>query len=312
MPRTVVIVGVSGFIGKNLESGFLDAGYHVIGLRRGTVNRTVVVSPRCQHFWLVAPFDVDSLTNVFQSADVVVHAAGVAHRADSAEIVRECELGNVGLTELIVAACRAAGARRLIFISSASVGIMSDRSVYADSKRLAECSIQGGLADSTIDWVCVRPPMVYGPSAPGNFRRIVRIVASPIPIPFPALRNRRSAVSIWNLVDFVVMLTARPDQLRLSVGVADGPPTPMADFIRELGRAFDKRVVLWPVPVAVVRMLGWLIGRYDEVRRLTENVEIDLDYVRVRFGWQPRLSLQDALRRVAVAESTRSRSVTDR
>jgi len=300
MSQSVVIVGASGFIGKYLAQAFVDAGYRVTGLARASYTREESTAPNYRSVLLVEPFEASQLEQVFHGADLVVHAAGVAHQESAKNTVLEAlDDGNVKLTESIMIAAREAGVRRLIYISSLSVEVASDRSAYAESKRRAESVLQSGLAGSTTDWICIRPPMVYGPMAPGNFKHVVRLATSPFPIPVGCLDNRRSTIAIWNLASFVVMLAGRPESLRCSIAVSDGSPLSVVEFVRQVGFAFNARPVIWNLPRAFIRLLASFAGRRAQVERLMQDCAIEREDVFSRFQWHPPFSRSEALRKVA-------------
>src|SRR5690606_33122416 len=81
---------------------------------------------------------------------------------------------------------------------------------YAQSKQKAEIRLWELVKGSDMELVIVRPPMVYGPSAPGNFKRLVSLIDCRIPLPFGSIVNKKSFVSIYNLVDFLGVCLSHP------------------------------------------------------------------------------------------------------
>ena len=56
----------------------------------------------------------------------------------------------------------------------------------------------------------VRPPLVFGPDAPGNFSRLTLDVERGLPLPLAGIDNRRSLISVWNLCDLLLTCLTRP------------------------------------------------------------------------------------------------------
>ena len=79
------------------------------------------------------------------------------------------------------------------------------RGKLASERALAEVADQTGL-----ELVILRPPLVYGPGVGGNFRALVRLAGSGMPLPFAALDNRRSFIHADNLTDLIAVSALHP------------------------------------------------------------------------------------------------------
>jgi nucleoside-diphosphate-sugar epimerase len=97
----------------------------------------------------------------------------------------------------------AAGVSRFIFMSS--VKALAERSgsrplrpddapapedAYGRAKLAAELGLAQIQADTGLNIVTLRPPLIYGPRAKGNFALLVRVVRRGLPLPFASLTNR--------------------------------------------------------------------------------------------------------------------------
>ena len=142
---------------------------------------------------------------------------------------------NVAGTKRLAHAAAVAGVRRFVFLSSIGVhgaetfgrpfgaaDAPAPHSAYARSKLEAEQALHAIARRHGLEVVVLRPPLVYGPHAPGNFATLVRAVRRGVPLPLGAVRNRRSLVGLDNLVDLIgtgaeehvldVVAAARPRQ----------------------------------------------------------------------------------------------------
>jgi nucleoside-diphosphate-sugar epimerase len=251
----------------------------------------------------------------FRGIDIVVHLAGHAHtprpgprdllafRADNVESARSF-------------ACDAAraGVKRFVLLSSASVfgssGIgrpfraddpINAQTPYARSKAEAERVVAATLAGQT-EFVVVRAPMVYGPDAPGNFSRLVRLVARHWPLPFAGIQNRRSMVSVWNLCDFLVVASTHSHAFDVdSVGrpwlVSDGLDISTTQLVQSIAAALDVPVRLFYVPRALIAAVAATVGRAGELERLLGSFTLDLCETRERLNWQAPMPMSEAIAR---------------
>ena len=195
--------------------------------------------------------------------DAIVHLAARAHvlrdsSADAHALYRAVNtLGALRLAE----AAAAAGVRRFVFLSS--VRVHGERSTgapfteasplvaqdpYGRSKAEAERGLAALAAAGRLEPVILRPPLVYGPGARGNFARLVRLVARGVPLPLGAVRNRRSLIFVGNLVDAIVRSLDDPAAAGETFMVSDGEDVSTPELVRRIARALGKPARLVPVP----------------------------------------------------------------
>lgn len=147
--------------------------------------------------------------------DVVYHVAGIAHVNADPNMEPLYYKVNRDLTIEVATAAKAAGVRQFIFMSSQIVFHESQslkaevltkdtkenpNGFYGDSKLQAELGIKP-LEDENFKVCILRPCMIYGPNAKGNFPRLAKL-ATKTPV-FPCWHNKRSMLYIDNLAEFV-------------------------------------------------------------------------------------------------------------
>jgi nucleoside-diphosphate-sugar epimerase len=81
------------------------------------------------------------------------------------------------------------------------IGSIAPHSDYAQSKWEAEQVLHIIAQQTGLEVVIVRPPLVYGIDAPGNFYQMIKVLQKRVPLPFSAVRNKRSFIYVLNLVD---------------------------------------------------------------------------------------------------------------
>src|SRR5262249_29601083 len=159
-----------------------------------------------------------NMSQALADVDAVIHSAGIAH-AMSGVPEDDYRLLNTEATIRLAQAAQRAGARRFVFLSSirAQCGPVADAiqtesiepkpvDAYGRSKLAAE----QGLAALDIDWVALRPVLIYGPGVKGNMAQLIALARSPYPLPLAGLGARRSLVSLNSLAAAIDVVLAAP------------------------------------------------------------------------------------------------------
>jgi nucleoside-diphosphate-sugar epimerase len=309
----VAVTGASGFIGRALVSHLAQAGHEVLAVSRSEPSAKDIASVVVGDYT-----DSASLERIFAGYDSVVHLAALAHRGVSA---REPDPGavfapNVAAATSVAAAAAAARVRRLVLVSSIGVngnhtdvqpfteaGPAAPVEPYAVSKWQSETAVRQVVAEHpALEFVIVRPPLVYGPGAPGNFARLVRAIRRGMPLPLGGLANRRSFLGLDNLLGFIELALRHPDARNELYLLSDGEDVSTAEFIHRIGQACRKPARLVHCPLPLLRFLARLGGREEQLDRLASSLQVDSSKARTQLGWKPSLTLDEGLRR-AVARS---------
>ncbi|WP_038082778.1 NAD-dependent epimerase/dehydratase family protein [Thioalkalivibrio sp. ALgr1] len=313
MMERLLVTGASGFVGKALVSRLAQEGcwLPVAGSRRegaSSEGGEWVVTPSLEEGadWSAALHDVNA----------VVHAAARAHVLEEAAVdpLAEFRRCNVEGTLELARQAAEAGVRRFVFLSSIGVlGRSSERPLrfddepipedhYAVSKLEAEQGLAELSKETGMEVVIVRPPLVYGPNAPGNFGKLMEWVARGVPLPLGAVtRNRRSLVGLDNLVDLLVTCLEHPAAANRVFLAGDGEDLSTTDLLRRVAAAMGRRARLVPVPPALLRAGARAVGRGEMARRLLDSLQVDISDTRETLGWEPPVSVDEGLRRAVVS-----------
>jgi len=310
-----LITGAAGFVGQYLCEDLLKAGHQVTALsRRGTD----LAGARNVPFDLEqpGPFPIDAT-----SVDAVIHLAARAHRIndDASNPLEEFRKINRDATVQLAEWAIRNGVKRFVYVSS--IGVNGNATTtkpfseqddvhpvepYALSKLEAERKLIELCAGSGMELTIVRPPLVYGPNAPGNFQRLTRLIEMGLPIPLGAIENRRSFIYVRNLVDVLALCATHPRAAGQTFVIGGEEVVSTAQFIRLIADAMHRRVWIAAIPETLLRLPLQLIGKAGVLDKLTCSLEVDGTKLRDMLGWKPRISMRDALRETFSAENKAS------
>lgn len=310
--QSVAVTGATGFIGRNVLDYLRSRGVRVIGITRLGAQLPDSSLVSCD-YWNVA-----RLTTVLRDSAVVVHAAGLAHAMTRGATPSEAELqrANVESAVCVARAAREAGLKRVVLVSSAGVmgpmsppgGFRDDDApcpydAYTRSKYAAELGTRE-LATSGFGVVVLRPPMVYGRGAPGNFQRIVKWVLKGWPIPVGAASAKRSVIGVRNLREAVATAVLSPNCGDTVALVADHPAMHTIAYIQKIGEIIGRPARCVTIPSRLIAAGAMLVGRSRDAQRLLGSFEIADTPTEGVWGWRPRYSTEEELR-FALAEYAR-------
>ncbi|MGH8738212.1 MAG: NAD-dependent epimerase/dehydratase family protein [Burkholderiales bacterium] len=294
----IVVTGASGFIGRTVVERLAGSGHRVLALvRKMPLDRLLPQGIEAFETGDLATFA--DWPRALEGADGLVHAAAIAHRAVRDERLLE----KVNVVAAVNAARAAAAAKaRFVFLSSVKVlgeetrarPFLSDdppapQDAYARAKADAEKALP---AIAGLDYVVLRPPLVYGLGVRANFLSLMRAVAQGLPLPLASIENARSMIYAGNLADAVAVCVESPAAAGRTYLVSDGVPVSSAELCRALGEALGRRARLFPFPSAV-------LDRIPPLRRLSRSLELDDSAIRRELGWRPPFTFAQGLRATA-------------
>ncbi len=308
----VLVTGANGFVGKQICIRLEQPKWRVRQALRQIQTNSRLVSFQEQ----VDIGEIGPNTNWQQALsgmDCLVHLAARVHVMNDSSVdpLADFRLTNVDAALNIARQAAAAGIKRFVFISSVKVNGESTPSEhtftesdtsnpqdpYGRSKHEAEMGLRDVGAQTGMEIVIIRPPLVYGPGVKANFASLMRAVQRGLPLPLGAIHNQRSLVALDNLVDFIITCISHPLAANQTFLVSDGHDLSTTELVRGLAHAAGVPARLLPVPVWALQAGASLLGKGDAVQRLCGNLQVDISKARSLLGWVPPISVEEGLRR---------------
>ena len=303
---TLLVTGASGFVGQALlaqlqgKSLNYKAAYrhfpeshdqHAIPV--GTINGATD--------WSVA----------LKGVDIITHLAARAHIMgdEAADPLLEYRSVNVAGTLNLARQAAAAGVKRFIFVSSIKVNGETTSGLqpftesltcevqdpYGISKKEAEDGLRIIAAETGMEVVIIRPPLVYGAGVKANFLNLMKLADTSIPLPFGAINNKRSMVYVGNLVDFIIKCIDHPSAANQTFLVCDGEDLSLRSLVIMMRTSLGRPARLVPVPAVLFRIAGRIAGKPEVVDRLVGDLQTDSSKARKLLNWVPPFTVQQGI-----------------
>ena len=313
MNERVVVTGANGFVGryvcrKLIASGFLP----IAGLRDlETWPELRHAIPGLNEVSHLGDLSANpNLRDSFSGASVVMHLAARVHvmKESARDPLGEFRKVNVNGTRAIALAAVAAGVRRLIFVSTVKVHGESTsgnpfcedtpsnpEDPYAISKWEGEEALRAIAAETGLEVVIVRPPLVYGPGVRGNFLRLIKLADLAVPLPWPKGPNCRSMIGVDNLADFLVRCVDHPKAAGQCFLVKDSEDLSTRELMTRLARFLDRPSRLFPFPEPLIRFAAKLASKQDAASRVLDSLVIDSGRAQELLSWVAPMTLDCGL-----------------
>ncbi|NQW95217.1 MAG: SDR family oxidoreductase [Polaromonas sp.] len=309
--KKILVTGATGYLGASLLRHLCVQGYCLTAVSR----RKIVDMPSSVVTCIVDGLGTETDWSVpLRGQDVVVHCAARVHvvRDTSLDPLEAFRAVNLHGTINLARQAKEAGVKRFIFLSSVGVNgaetfdapfsesdVALPHSPYAVSKHEAEVGLRLVAEQTGLEVVIIRPPLVYGAGAPGNFQSLVRWLLRGVPLPLGAIKNRRSYVALGNLVDLLVVCLDHPAAANQTFLVSDGEDLSTTDLLTRMGTALGKPATLLSVPMVLLKFGATVLGKRDIAQRLCGSLQVDGGKARRLLGWTPPLSVDEGLRQAA-------------
>ena len=306
----VLVTGADGFVGRHLCRDLIASGHKVVGsvrVERSTQNSCA----------LIPVGDIGDRTDWEQAlagVSTVVHLAARVHVMRETASDPEKAFRDVNLHGTINLARQAAlkGVEQFIYLSTVKVNgertfttpfTANDaplpEDAYAQSKWEAEQALWKIAEKTEMDIIVIRPPLIYGAGAKGNLLRLMALINKGIPLPFAAIRNKRSLLNVHNLTHFINICLGHPVASGQTYMISDSMDLSTPELVSKLAKAMACRPKLFSLPVNLLRLAGALTGRAAIVDRLCGNLQVDIAKNHDLLDWSPPFGVDEGLSEMA-------------
>lgn len=302
----ILLTGASGFVGRAATKYY------------ATTTNNLVFSVRQKapeqgaSFFEVGEINaVTEWTQALKGIECVIHLAARAHVMDDDKADPLAAYREVNTTGTLNLARQAAdaGVKRFVFISSIKVNgestthspsfeetdVVSTRDPYGLSKAEAEEGLWLIATETGMEVVIIRPPLIYGPGVKANFLNLMKLAATGWPLPFGAIKNKRSMIYIGNLVDYIARCVDHPAAANQVFLISDGRDLSLSELLTQLRHAMGKSARLFSVPVFLFHLAGKVLSKQGLIERLVGDLQVDSSKANELLDWTPPYSVEQGI-----------------
>ena len=298
----ILITGANGFIGTHLchELSNRNLGFRATARNANENNYVDFVSCDLE--------TTESLDQLMDGCDMVVHLAGRAH-VTSDDSKEKYRVANEFVTQRLANAAVQNGIARFVYISSIKVN--GESSVpglpirqsdtpnpldnYGRSKLAAELALQEICRANSMDYVIIRPVLVYGIGVKANFSALISAVKRGIPLPIATVKNVRSMIGINNLVDLIIATCINQKAANQTFLASDGIDTSTPALVRFIATSLNRRPRIFPFPISILRLLAAVFGKSSAIDKLTGSLSVDISHTTSTLNWHPPFSIESEI-----------------
>ena len=308
----VLITGANGFIGSYLCLLLSAKGVAVRASCR-TVQSSNLIKSKISD--VVITGDISGNTDwseALEGVELVIHLAACVHQIKPVDGDSNSLFNSINADGTYNLARQAAENQvsRFIFVSSVKVhgegafqehpftescvtGINCDE--YGLSKHLAENHLREVSQHSNMEFVIIRPPLVYGAGVGANFKSLMRLLDTGIPLPFAGVENKRSMIAVDNLCDFIDFCISDDKVVNETFLISDNRDLSLPQLLTLIRKSMNQKSRLFYLPLIMIRMLFTILGRKMQFEKLTGSYVLDSSKVQKSLTWKPVVSVEDAI-----------------
>lgn len=305
---TLLFTGANGFVGTELGAELARRNIDARGVVRCTGNFSLNYDA-----WGISDIDGETdWTHTLKDVDVVVHLAARVHieKEKTSDPLAEFLKVNCYGTKNLAEQAAQANVKRLVYVSSigvngrnthggdffSSADAPHPHSDYAMSKWRAEQALWRVAEKTALEVVVVRPPLIYGPAAKGNFYKLLRAMVKGIPLPLASAENARSLVYVGNIVDALICCATSPAAAGQTYLVRDGEDISTAVLVEKIAALLGRRSRSFHCPTSLLYGVSKLLGRSDQIDQLFGSLRLCDNKIRSDLGWTPPYQIDQGLR----------------
>ena len=303
--KKILLTGATGFVGSALLARLNPENVVCCGRNQPSCNDV--------KFYKGEIDQLADFSECLAGVDVVIHLAARVHvmNESSSDPLGAYRETNVLGTLNLARQAKEAGIKRFIYLSTIKVNgestlsgqafrfddLPAPQDYYGQSKAEAEAGLIELTKNSSFEVTIIRPPLVYGAGVKANFRLMMKLASLRIPLPLGAIQNKRSLVSLDNLIDLILTCVEHPKASNQIFLVSDGEDISTSDLVRLMRISIGRRPLLIPVPQKMLEVFARFIGRKNLADRICGNLQVDISHTVSLLNWYPKQSIQEGVKK---------------
>ena len=298
----ILITGANGFIGTHLcnELSNRNIGFRATARNANENSYADFVSCDLE--------TTESLNQLMDGCDIVIHLAGRAHvTSDNSQ--EKYQVANEFVTQRLANAAARNGIARFVYLSSIKVNSESSSpglpirqsdapnplDNYGRSKLAAELALQEICRANNMDYVIIRPTLVYGKGVKANFSALISAVKRGLPLPIATVKNVRSMIGINNLTDLIIAASTNPKAANQTFLASDGIDTSTPALVRLIAASLNRRARIFPFPISILKLLAAVFGKSSAIDKLIGSLSVDISHTTKTLNWHPPFSIESEI-----------------
>ena len=293
----ILITGISGFVGENLQLYLKNKNKIVKGISRNPKKDQLNYA--------------EINKNLLNSTNTLIHLAGKAHDLKNTSNDEEYFSVNTDLTKKLFDKFLDSSCKTFIYISTVKAvsdsfdGILTERvlpnpiSPYGKSKLAAENYIMSKKILNDKKIFVLRPCMIHGPYNKGNLNLLYNFVSKGIPFPFGKYKNKRSFVSVENICFVINELIENKNIDSGIYNLADDTSLSINDLVKLISQILKRPVRIIHLPKSLINFLARIgdflpiILNSEKLKKMTENFEVSNKKIKKALQKKLPLSAKD-------------------
>ncbi len=308
--KKICITGANGFIGKSICRSLINTNIKVRAFVRS--HKKNIKANNIEYIKIDRDFNKVKWEDFLNGYDCVIHCAGSVPSFKKNRDFETYKAINIDGTTFLAEKSAKVNVKRFIFLSSINVlgsNTNNKRPFFYDdnpkpitdyglSKLEAEIKLKTISKNTGLEIVIIRPPIVYGPEASGNLKRLSNLVKSGIPLPFSKIENKRSLIGISNLVEVIKCCIENPNASGKVFLVSDGEDLSTPQLINYIAKSMGRSPKLFPLSNGLLKFLSKIINRKEEMDRLLGSLQVDITYTSKVLNWTPSVSVSQEIKKM--------------
>ena len=301
--HNIIVSGASGFIGKSLIRKLNEDGHRVFGLVREPIN---CFKSECYTNILIKDISNNIDFDKNFKIDIIYHLAAKTHSISNS-YQEYYDVNVIGLQSILNLSNKLS-IKKIIMLSSIKVngeGFASNDNFYSDnslekpmdnygiSKLEAENLLKNHCRNNNISFVILRPPLVYGKGVKGNLKKLISYIDRNIPLPVINTENKRSLISLRNLVSALIIVKDNDNAKNKTYLVADDIPISVENLYKKIAKVMNRKLFIIKFYSLFFKILLWPIGKSKLVEKLSNSLIVDNTKIKKETDWKPTISMMD-------------------